>query len=250
MAGTRKQGRGSHRIEVEATPRWEDSPVAGTNNDLYVTGERRGNLAINDSGSWYTGDCSFCRGSQMVVIAKTDDTRSTFDDPSVYWLRCVNCRRGFVLNDFVASPAAQPLDTPAVLSGDELTTWTEVRTCLAGGANTAAVMMCRKLLLHIAVANGLPPKDAKDRAPSFLAAIDHLEAEGVITTRMRPWVNRVKDVGNEANHELASIDGAAAKDVALFTRQLLHLAYELPAMVGSAEGSEKAAGPSTPSGIG
>jgi hypothetical protein len=48
---------------------------------------------------------------------------------------------------------------------------------------------------------------------------------------MRPWVDKIKDVGNEANHEIPSTTSAEAMDVAQFTRQLIRLAYELPAMV-------------------
>jgi hypothetical protein len=57
------------------------------------------------------------------------------------------------------------------------------------------------------------------------------EAAGVITTLMRPWVDKIKKVGNEANHELLTMSSEEAKDVAEFTRQLIRLAYELPAMV-------------------
>jgi hypothetical protein len=56
---------------------------------------------------------------------------------------------------------------------------------------------------------------------------------------MRPWVERIKDVGNEANHDLASISIDQAMDVARFTRQLINLAYELQAMIAD-HGDENA----------
>jgi hypothetical protein len=99
------------------------------------------------------------------------------------------------------------------------------------GANTAAVMMCRKLLFHVAVAHGLPEKDNSNRAPNFAKALKHLEDEGVITKHMRPWVEKIKEVGNEANHEIPRTSSDDAMAVAKFTRQLIMLAYELPAMV-------------------
>jgi len=97
------------------------------------------------------------------------------------------------------------------------------------GAHTAAVMMCRKLLLYVAVANGLPAK-AGNRAPEFYKVAEHLESEGIITKLMRSWVDRIKDVGNDANHDLPHIESDDAMDVATFTEQLLRLAYELPAL--------------------
>ena len=91
-------------------------------------------------------------------------------------------------------------------------------------------MLCRKLLLHIAVEKGLPAKDKRNRAPSYMDAVKHLELVGVITADMRDWVDEIKDIGNDANHELTPIAEAQARDVATFTEQLLILAYEMRAL--------------------
>lgn len=127
-----------------------------------------------------------------------------------------------------------PLDVPEGVVGDALTTWNEARACLGVGAYTASVMMCRKLLMHMAVEEGLPEKNDKDRAPSFVQCMDYLEAEGVITKRNRGWADNIKDIGNEANHDLASISKEPATSVATFTRQLLHEVYELPFLAAQA----------------
>ena len=142
--------------------------------------------------------CAFCGGDQMIVVGRANKESR----PKVRWLRCVSCFRGHVSNDGTISPGVRPLDTPGVLTGDDLAAWDEALGCLSVGANTAAVMMCRKLLFHIAVSHGLPEKDDKGRAPNFATALEHLEEEGVITRHMRPWVTKIKDVGNEANHEI------------------------------------------------
>lgn len=98
-------------------------------------------------------------------------------------------------------------------------------------------MMCRKMLFHLAVTNGLPAKSANNHAPNFAQAVKHLEAEGIITIRMRPWVDRIRDIGNDANHEVEAISPVQAMDVARFTEQLLRLSFEMDALVqaGSAE---------------
>lgn len=167
----------------------------------------------------------------MAVIALADYPGSGAR-PSVQWLRCVACFRGVVTNDGVVSPESKPFDVPKALPDADRAAWNEVRSCLAAGANTAAVMMSRKLLFHVAVAHGLPEKNENGRAPTFVQALDSLENAGVFTKTMRPWINRIKDVGNEASHELVAITESEAMDVARFTQQLLQLAYELPAMIG------------------
>lgn len=206
--------------------------MKGFTQDIAAAEHRAANVSSNDDASWTRQPCGHCGGDQMFVIARTRPGNTESDQrPYVEWLRCVNCFRGVVRNGTTNSPGVKPLDTPDVLTGLEAIAWAEVRACLSVGATTAAVMMCRKLLFHIAVGHGLPEKNEKGRAPTFDQALQHLEDEGVVTKHMRPWVEKIKLVGNEANHELPSTSPEEAMDVALFTRQLIRLAYELPAMV-------------------
>ena len=155
-----------------------------------------------------------------MVIARTTPI-------SKAWLRCIQCGLALAVNNDVVSPPLRPLRIPSGVTGAELDTWKEVRECLGVGAHSAAVMLCRKLLMHVAVSHGLPEKDAKDRAPNFAQCVDHLIAEGIVTKRMEPWIDRIREVGNEANHELVPVGKDSALDVAMFTQKLLELAYEM-----------------------
>ncbi|WGY03717.1 DUF4145 domain-containing protein [Nocardioides sp. QY071] len=147
----------------------------------------------------------------------------------ISWMRCVTCLRGFVRNGSTISPATRPKRTPSNLPADDALVWEEVRTCLGAGAYMAAVMLCRKLLLHIAVENGLPEENVKGFGPGFKQCVQHLETAGVITKQMLDWVEPIKDIGNTATHKIKAITQAEAEQVATFTEQLLVLAYELRA---------------------
>jgi hypothetical protein len=212
--------------------------VASINKDLYlITGYAQ--LSTNDDANLTREPCSFCGGNQLLLVGKTSQVGQEYAArPKVRWLRCISCFRGQVDNAGTMSPGVRPLDTPNELGGDDLAAWEEVLGCLSVGANTAAVMMCRKLLFHVAVAHGLPEKDGSGRAPNFATALKHLEDEGIFTKHMRPWIDQIKDVGNEANHEIPTTSAEQAMDVALFTRQLIRLAYELPAMVAEHTGDD------------
>lgn len=189
--------------------------------DLMAVSERVGSYTQTDSQYWITQDCSTCNGpSRMVVIAYSRITPTQ-------WLRCLTCSSAFVNNYGVTSPTAKPLSVPLGVQGIELEAWNEVRECLGVGANTAAVMMCRKLLFHIAVANGLVPAGENGRAPNFSQAVDHLFTTGLVSPRARRWVEQIKKVGNEANHEIVSIPKEVALDIATFTEQLLRMTYEM-----------------------
>jgi len=203
-----------------------------------VVGYGTNNHTIDDPKAWTTVDCPQCDGgTQMLVVAAIVDGNYNLKDDSTLWLRCVNCYKGAMLDGAtgVVYPPIRPLSEPLGLPAIDAAIWNEVRSCLGVGAYAAAVMLCRKLLFHIAVAHGLPEKKANDRAPSFYEAVDHLQAEGLITPKMRPWVDRIKDVGNDANHEVSPISQQVAGDVAVFTEQLLKLAYEMDALMANPE---------------
>jgi len=92
--------------------------------------------------------------------------------------------------------------------------------------------------MHVAVTHGLPAKNAKDRAPNFAECVDHLVKEGIVTKRMEPWIERIREVGNEANHEIAPVGKESALDVATFTQKLLELAYEMDDTMTKAQPAE------------
>ncbi|HWV75890.1 MAG TPA: DUF4145 domain-containing protein [Isoptericola sp.] len=192
----------------------------------------------HDSGNssfWLEGTCPRCGRSQFLVMAATIDGNAQIDNKTL-WLRCTVCRRGVVVNDGVAAPQATRLRAVSGLPEDVESAWEEVRGSHGAGASTAAVMMCRKILFHIAVEHGLPAKNAKDRAPTFTEVLDHLQEVGLVTPPMLPWVTKIKDVGNEANHDLPQTDPERALQVGTFTHQLLVLTYEMPAKMAEVVG--------------
>ncbi|WP_181818682.1 DUF4145 domain-containing protein [Rhodococcus sp. AG1013] len=195
----------------------------GIHDDMRVVSTGRQSIDKSGDDGWRVADCADCGPkSQMAVLAIAEN-----DGFPIQWMRCVNCKRGYVANGHRVSPFAEPLSVPNGLPDDVRLVWREARRCLGVGANAAAVMMCRKLLFHVAVSHGLPERNSKDRAPSFYEALEHLQAEGIITQPMRKWVDRIKDVGNQQNHEIVTIAKEDALDIARFTEKLLELAFEM-----------------------
>lgn len=184
--------------------------------------------------AWAEQTCPHCTAVQLLVVCLTikDENANmpTVQEGGPAWYLCTNCRRPSVLDHGVVKPETRPLRTPRGLPPTDMVIWDEVRSCLGVYAYSATVMLCRKLLLHIAVDKGLPAKNSRNRAPSYLDAVKHLESAGVITADMREWVEEIKDIGNDANHELTPITDIQATDVATFTEQLLVLAYEMRAL--------------------
>jgi Domain of unknown function (DUF4145) len=89
-------------------------------------------------------------------------------------------------------------------------------------APSSAGYACRKLLMHVAVDKGAPV-DAR-----FVEYVDFLEANGHVPPGAKPWVDEIRQLGNDANHDITLLTHEEAKTVVDFTTMLLRLGYEYP----------------------
>jgi hypothetical protein len=148
----------------------------------------------------------------------------------VAWLRCPNCDEGSVkLKNGAVYPTAPAGGSVNHLPVDVDTAWREVRTSHAVAAYTASEMMCRKILMHLAVdkAGATPGK-------KFVDYIDALDAAGYMAPGMKPVVDTVRKRGNVANHELPASGEQESLTTMAVTEHLLRTIYELPGLVPSA----------------
>lgn len=101
----------------------------------------------------------------------------------------------------------------------------EARSCFSVNAFTSAVMCCRKILMSIAVAEGATEKK------NFVYYVKYLNDNGHIPPNGKPWVDKIRDMGNEANHEIAFKNEPDAKLILTFTEMLLKFMYEMGGMM-------------------
>lgn len=101
----------------------------------------------------------------------------------------------------------------------------EARKATGAGAYTAAVLCCRKLLMHIAVAKGAAA------GQTFVSYVDYLAANHYISPDAKDWVDHIRTKGNEANHDIAIMTPDDAKDLLAFCEMLLKTIFEFPAII-------------------
>jgi hypothetical protein len=89
-------------------------------------------------------------------------------------------------------------------------------------AYTSVVMLCRKLLMHISVERGA------QTGQTFESYVDYLVGNGYVAPTNKAWVDKIRTIGNEANHELASRSEEEAKTLLEFSEMLLKTVYEYP----------------------
>lgn len=97
----------------------------------------------------------------------------------------------------------------------------EIRSSIEGGNYTAAVLLARKMIMHLAV----EVTGAKE-GESFVAYIDHLSSSGFVPPKSSGWLKKIKDGGNEKNHELKLANSEEAKIYQSFLEMLLTFMYE------------------------
>lgn len=162
--------------------------------------------------------CGHC--GREVLAAVIADVHS--ESPEVRWLRCPSCGRGLVLNaGNVMSPSAPAGEMVEGLPPETEAAYAEARGAMGVGAYTAGELMCRKILMHVAVDKGAGGNK------SFAHYIDYLTSKGYITPPMKPWVDQIRKNGNESTHEIPPADKDRALGTLAFTTQMLRLVYEM-----------------------
>ena len=101
----------------------------------------------------------------------------------------------------------------------------EARDSFSVGAYTAVMLLCRKLLMHVAVDLGA------DENKKFIDYVNYFETEGYISKNAKPWVDKIRKLGNEANHEIMIGNREDAKKIIEFSAMLLKTNYEYPGKI-------------------
>ncbi len=122
-----------------------------------------------------------------------------------------------------------PFGNPvAHLPKDIESLYKEARQCASASAYTASVLLCRKLLMNIAVSLG-----AKAGEP-FVFYVQFLASNGYVPPNGKGWVDHIRKKGNEATHEIVLMQQPDSEDLIGFTEMLLKFIYEFPARVPKA----------------
>lgn len=142
------------------------------------------------------------------------------------WMMCSVCGEGTVVT------RQARVQYPAPLGGVEISglpedvdgAYHEARRAFSVGAFTACELVCRKILMHVAVDKGDKP------GRRFVQYVNYLAEAGYVTPPMGPWVKLIKDHGNEATHDLPAVSAERAEGTLMFTAELLRLVYEMDHM--------------------
>ncbi len=173
-----------------------------------------------EAADWRCGFCSKEVGSHIGYAGRT-----RADAPPVAFVRI--CPRCSLPSLFLAGDELVPcalLGDPTPHAPPDITAlYEEARRAAAARSYTGAVLLCRKILLHIGAELGAP------EGSSFAQALVYLAGIGYVPPNGRGWVDRIRTRGNEATHEIVVMTRGDAEGLLLFVWSLLHFVYTMPA---------------------
>ena len=100
-----------------------------------------------------------------------------------------------------------------------VTLYNEARVALSRAAPSCAVLMCRKLFMHVAVERG-----AKTGL-RFIQYVDYLKNQGIVGKPQHSLLDRIRDGGNEENHEVVRATPERAEELLDFVTLLIRSVY-------------------------
>lgn len=143
---------------------------------------------------------------------------------STLFLLCPACQEGSVrVSTGAIWPPSLVGSSIANLPEDVAQAWREARTTHAVAAYTSSEIMCRKILMHLAVSVA-----QSKEGDTFKAYIEQLDKAGYISAGLRPSVEKIKNRGNGANHALPASTEAESVVTLKITEHLLRGIYEIP----------------------
>lgn len=119
-------------------------------------------------------------------------------------------------------PGVLPCRSIPSLSSDVESLYDQARRCFSIEAYDAVVMLSRKILMHVAVDRG-----AKENM-SFFQYVSFLNDNHYIVPGLKATIDKIRDRGNDANHEIVCFDKDDAEAIIGLTEFLLSSVYDLP----------------------
>jgi Domain of unknown function (DUF4145) len=199
-----------------------------------VDSERVKKLSLYLKGNWYPNieavgkfsyNCGYCgntAGPSKVLHCKYKSQNTILNSGSIYF--CPTCNKPtFKVRDSDQQYPGEPVgDELGYLPSDIESLYSEAKNCISVNAFTSSVLSCRKILMNASVSKGA------ESGKSFAHYVTFLEENHYIPPNSREWVDHIRKKGNEATHEIPSIEKEDAIELIEFTTMLLRFIYELP----------------------
>jgi hypothetical protein len=175
------------------------------------------NISSIHPNSFY---CGYCGVKTGVKIGYTQN-----NGPGLIYI-CGGCNRPTYFERLEKQIPAPILGNPVLHLSHELESlYDQARRCTQIEAYTATTLICRKILMHVAVECGA------QAGLKFIEYVEFLSNNGYIPPNGKAWVDVIRNKGNEANHEIVIMQKDDAAQLLKFIEMLLKFIFEFAAEV-------------------
>ncbi len=170
-----------------------------------------------------TTHCAYCDASVNATVLHGRFSGAANQPKHTSWTICPVCTNGIlVLEDGAIYPPPMAGREVKGLPPEIAEAWAEARRAFGAGAYTATELVCRKILMHVAVdVIGMKAGEA------FLKYVEELEKAGHIAAGLKPAVDKIRQRGNFATHEIPSSSREDAERTMRITYHFLVGTYEI-----------------------
>jgi hypothetical protein len=175
---------------------------------------------------YFSYSCGTC-GRDVEGRVLCDVTPSD-DGPRVLWCMCAKNdptvileKDGSILEQY---PTTRQHHANRKWPQELIDLYEEAARSFAAGAPTACAMVCRKILMVTSCNKG--ERDGK----KFFEYVDHITNSVLQFPDARAAIAKIKDIGNDANHDATLVSSGDAKQALDIVTYMLNTIYALPGM--------------------
>lgn len=161
------------------------------------------------------------------IIESYLDTDTVFDPrlgkalyPDIALVECRACHmKSVICNGYHYTSTC--VDDEDAYPKNVLSSYKEMMACLNTNSYTSYAMMCRRILMLVAINLGATENK------SFQHYVKYLENYGCVTSLMKKWVEHIRKIGNRANHDCEPVSKRHAMFALMFIVALITKVYAM-----------------------
>ena len=144
---------------------------------------------------------------------------------------CTNCKLPSFIYNGIQVPGVNFGNSVNNIPDNVNSVYEEARKSFSVGAYTGVILLCRKLLMHVAVDFGA------DKNKNFFDYVNYLKDNHYVSQNSGEWIDSIRKFGNVATHQIEVNTKEDAERMIKFCEMLLKMNYEYPALMNQVNGS-------------
>lgn len=146
---------------------------------------------------------------------------------------CPNCKYPTFIYEDMQVPGNNYGNSVDHVSKEVEDVYNEARKSFSVAAYTGSILLCRKLLMHVAVDFGA------DKNKNFFDYVNYLKDNHYVSQNSGEWIDSIRKFGNVATHQIVVNTKEDAEKMIKFCEMLLKMNYEYPALMNQESDSTK-----------